>query len=532
MKKIYIILALVFLTLITKANIRQDLKSYGLNVSEDFHVIFVNINMSSKSNGSVIYTIYNHIQNQAKSKEVIFIFQQENYNYKYFVKYTKEILKITPFPSKTAKICINDGIYNKYKRNGWYSEYLYYTGGSVFYQTSAKFINLPKVSELPKTAIKVEFKNKILLDSTYLHTRRDLFCQFRNSILQLSDNNYRLCLIDSSGKAFNCVKIPEIENAISIYKRKINPDTVAIRIAEEYKNEYKKINRPEVSPETFFASSNFIYIPVSVAVFEKRKFTRSYSGGGNFKKEFKKGIIDDNIYGFIYKLDSNLNPVSLINLTSPLLKLYDDSDLSFLDIYSNNDSIFYIFHEYNDEVKEKWYSKKVISTFKLNTNNELEYLKSLNIPPEEKAKYLNIAHITTPFKDDYILSRGKNLYSLNDSKKVAELSGLRENIGRAETYPKYVNDTIEYNLDYEVLAVNKIGESNLCVIYKNFRTVIMEVFDENFKSIQISRLGITDDNQVGGYLSYNNNLVQLKFSNGNAYLLFFELINLTQKGYE
>jgi hypothetical protein len=51
----------------------------------------------------------------------------------------------------------------------------------------------------------------------------------------------------------------------------------------------------------------------------------------------------------------------------------------------------------------------------------------------------------------------------------------------------------------------------------------MEVFDQNFKSIQISKLGITDDNQVGGYFIFNNNLVQLKFSNGNAYLLCFEL---------
>jgi hypothetical protein len=88
-------------------------------------------------------------------------------------------------------------------------------------------------------------------------------------------------------------------------------------------------------------------------------------------------------------------------------------------------------------------------------------------------------------------------------------------------YQNIIHPLIQTKL--EVLAVKNIDNSNFCVIYKNFRTVIMEVFDQNFKSIQISKLGITDDNQVGGYFIFNNNLVQLKFSNGNAYLLCFEL---------
>lgn len=526
MKKILSSLVCFLITFIARADIRQDLMNYGLKMSDDFHVIFVHINMSSKSNGSVIYTIYENIQEKAKAKDVVFIFQSEGYSYKYFTKYIQEIAKISKFPTKTAKICINDDIYNRYKRHGWYCEYLYYSGGGILYQTSAKFIDLERVISLPKTTIKVAFKGKILIDSNYLHTRRDLFCQFHNSIIQLSDNNYRLCAIDSLGKAYDCINIPQIESALNIYKRHFNTDTAAIKIAEQYKDEYKKINRPEISPETMFCSSNFVYVPVSVAVFEQRKYTRSYSGGGNFKKTFKKGIIDDNLYSFMYKFDSNLKPISLINLSKPLFKLYQDNDLSFLEMYSNNDSIFYVFHDYDEEVKRKWYSKKVVSTFRLNSANELEYLRTLNIPPEPKTNYLNLAHIVTSFNGDLIFSRGNNIYSFNNEIKVASLSGLKGNIDKKETYPKFINDTAEYNLDFEILATNNIAEKYFCVIYKNFRTVLLEVFNKDFKSVQITRLGIMDDNQVGGYFSFNNELLQLKFSNGYAYLLRFEMICL------
>jgi hypothetical protein len=54
---------------------------------------------------------------------------------------------------------------------------------------------------------------------------------------------------------------------------------------------------------------------------------------------------------------------------------------------------------------------------------------------------------------------------------------------------------------------------------------VLEVFDKNFKSIQVTRLGISDDNQVGGFYSFNNEFLQLKFSNGYCYLLRFELID-------
>ncbi len=515
---------LILLSLNSFADIKDDLMNYGLKMPDDFHVVFLHINMSSKSNGSVIYTIYQNIQEKSKTKEVVFIFKMEGYSNKYFSRYMREICRVNPFPSKTAKICVNDDIYNKYKRNGWYSEYLYYSSGNVLYQCSAKFIDLNKVVSLPKTTVKVLFKGKILLDSTLLHTRRDLFVKFNNSIAQLSDNNYRLCLIDTSGNTIECVKIPEIENSLSIFKTHFNPDEEAIKIAAEYINEYRKINRPEISPETIFCTDRFIYVPISIAVFEKRKTTRSYSGGGNFKKKFKKGIIDDNLYGFIYKFDSNLNRVSTINLSNPLFEIYQNNDLSYQDIYSNDDTLFYVFHEYDESFKKKWYSKKVVSVFKMNpSTNQLEYQKTLNIPVDYITNYLNIAHTVTPFNGDLILSRAGNLYSLNQERKVAELSGLKTNISKTETYPKYINDTVDYNLKYEVLATNNLSNKYYCVLYKNFKSVILEVFDSSFKSIQVTRIGISDDNQVGGYFKFNNEFVQLKFSNGYCYLLRFAL---------
>jgi hypothetical protein len=325
---------------------------------------------------------------------------------------------ISTFPSKTAKICVNDEIYDRYKKNGWFSEYLYYSSGNILYQTSAKFIDLEKVYKFNRTSIKVVYKGKILVDSNYLHTRRDLFCKFQNSIVQLSDNNYRLCILDTFGNYTVCVKIPEIETAINIFKKEYNPDIETLKIATENETIYKKINRPEVSPETIFRTDKFIYVPISIAVFEKRKSTQFYGGGGDFKRKFKKGMIDDNLYGFIYKFDSNLNTVGLINLSKPLYEIYRNNDLSYLEIFSPNDIDFYVFHEYDNNYKRKWYSKKVVSIFKLNSkSNQLEYSKTLSIPPDVDNNYLNLAHIVIPFNGDLILSRAENIYSLNSEKK-------------------------------------------------------------------------------------------------------------------
>ncbi len=512
-------------SLLAKADIRQDLMNYGLKMPEDFHAILVHVNMSSKSNGSVIYTIYQNIQDKSKVKEVVFIFKLEGYSNKYFIKYMREIAKINPFPSKTAKICVSDEIYDRYKKNGWFSEYIYYTSGNILYQTSAKFIDLEKISNFDKTCVKVAYKGKILVDSNYLHTRRDIFCKFQNSIVQLSDNNYRLCLLDTFGNYTVCVKIPEIESAINIFKKHYNPDAEALKIATENENVYKKINRPEVSPETVFHTEYFIYVPVSIAVFEKRKSTQFYSGGGNFKRKFKKGIIDDNLYGFMYKFDSNLKPIGIINLSKPLYEIYRNSELSYLDIFSPNDIDFYVFHEYDNNYRRKWYSKKVVSIFKLNSKtNQLEYMKSLNIPPDIDNNYLNLAHIITPFNGDLLLSRSENIYSLNSEKKIGELSGLKSNITQKETYPKFINDTADYNLQFETLAAINLRDKYFCVLYKNYKSVVLEVFDSNLRSIQVTRLGISDDNQVGGFFRFNNEFLQLKFSNGYCYLLRFELI--------
>jgi hypothetical protein len=504
------------------ANIQMDLRQYGLNMGEDFYVIFVNVNISSNSNGSVIYTIYQNIQKSSDCKDVVFLFRRENYSQAYYIKYMREVMKIDSFPKRHARICISDDIYNKYKKYGWYSEVLYFSG-SIRYHTPAKFIDLKKVKSLPVTRVTLNFRGKTLLDTNYLHTRRDLFVQQNRNIVQVSDNNYRLCINDREGRSEHCVKLSQAETPLELYRNYLHPSAEDLDIAVKYNN-YKRINRPEITPQNLFASSSYIYVPVTVAINERRKYTREYSGGGNFKKTFRKGEVDGNLFMFLFRYDTTLSAHTVIDLNQPLTdKLYKNDYLSFQDIYTFNDTLFFICHDYTKEYRRKWYCKRVVSSFRLNSENRLVFEKNYRIPPLPESDYLTLTNFITPFNGDYIFTRGQDIYSLGSEKLVAKLSGLGKNKGRKSTYPRFIDDTTRYNMAFEVLAVDNLDNHYMVVVYKNFGTVLYEVFDKDLHSVQLSPAGIDDDNQVSGYFTYNHELMQLKFSNGRAYLLQYAL---------
>lgn len=519
-------LAALFLHIIyAKGDLRYDLQKRGLNVGHDFYVILVNPDIASTTNGCVVYSIYSAIRQTSKSQEIVFMFKKEGYDQKYLIRYTREVLKIRDFPAKNAKICINDELYNRYKKYGWYSELIYYSD-RMLYDYPAKFVNLSIIKNFPVSKVDIEYAGAIMLDTGFLHTRRDIFCQYKNRLVQVSDNNFRTGYIDSTGKLSHYFIWDTIVSPLELYKKYRNPSTEEIQTAIQY-NDYKQTNRPEVIPTVLFSTKQNLYIPFSIGIMERRKESYVVAGGGNFKKEIKKGQLEGNLYYFMMRFDSSMKKNKIIDLNKPLFEIYHSDDLAFESMYTPNDTTFYIYHEYSDDFKDKPFIKKSVSRFVL-VDNELKFDKMLDIPPVVSANNLDVSAFFTPFANDLLLCRSasREIYSVNKEMKVAELSGLAENKDRIETYPKYIDDTAKYNLAYEVLATKNINNKYFVVVYKNFGQVLLEVFDEHMSPIQLIYAPIRDDNQVGGYAIYENYLLQLKFTNGKAYLLKYKITEL------
>lgn len=524
MKKIILVAALICLIIEhVKADLRTDLQKSGLtNIGQDFYVIFVNPNISSVTNGCVIYTLYNAIQKESKAKEVVFVFKKEGYNQKYFVRYMTEVIKIPNFPSKKAKICINDNIYNGYKKYGWYSELIYYSD-RIQYQAPAKFADFHKFQNFPVAKIKIDYINAVTLDTNFLHTRRDQFCQFRNKLVQISDDNYRTGILDSTGILSNYFIWDTLVLALELYKKYRNPSASEKETAIKHDN-YKATNRPVINPLGIFSTKDHIYVPFTIGIVERSKKNYFSSGGGKFKKEIKEGDLEGNLYAFIMKFDSTLKKHELIDLNKPVFdEMFHHFDLGIEQVYSPNDTDFYMCHEYAEDFRDEIYNKNIMSKFKLE-NNELKFEKFVNIAPDTASTSVAVTNFFTKFQDDIFLCRtaSNEIYSIKNEKKVAELSGLPEHKNIKETYPKYIDDSTRYNLAFEVLAVKNINDNYFAVVYKNFRRVVIEVFNNKMESVQLLNAPIADDNQVGGYAIYNDYLEQLQFTNGKAYLLQFK----------
>lgn len=522
-KTCYCFLLLLWCTLHARADLRSDLQAYGLRVGQDFYVMMVNLNISSNSNACVVYTIYQNIRKQSHCKDVVFVFRKEGYNQAYIIRYMREVMKIDSFPHRQAKLCISDAIYDRYKKFGWYSEIIYFSN-RIRYHHPAKFIDLTKLKTLPYSRVKMEYTGAVMLDTNYLHTRRDLFCASGQHAIQVSDGNgYRIGTVDHTGQLDHVCRLDTLESPIELYKRFRHPSAADVEIAIQY-NDYKAINRPELSPMNLFASGSQVYLPFALGVMERIKKAYALSGGGSAKKELKKGSIQGNLYLFMMRFDPALGRHEVIDLSAPLDNMYHHDILGFEDIYTPDDTLFYICHEYDEAFKNQWYNRQIISRHRL-SGSQLIFEKSINIPHVPATQHLIGNNFFTAFKGDLLLSRlaSKDLYSVTREVKVAELSGLPENKERKETYPMYIDDTAAYNLAFEVLAAKNIDDRYYAVVYKNFGSVLVEIFDDAYQSVQLLQAPIHDDNQVGGYFMQGNDLMQLKFTNGKAYLLKYTI---------
>ncbi len=519
--KLLITLQFIFSFFCCKGDLMKDIQNAGTPVSDNFYCFLVNANISCVTNAAVIHSIYNsYLLKQSVCKEVVFVFKKYGYSMDYYKRYLCEVVKIIPAKGNEFPIIINDSLFNKYNKSGDYSEMLYYYKNAVIYHTVTKFFDVNIIPKLPVNKFILNEYDTIILKSDFLRSRRDIFSTYRGRIVSISDNDNHIGYVSFGGSDSLDFLLKDRANNLGLFKQINKPTKEQYTVADTTNYQYEIINRPTVSGYYLSPSDRFLYLPIATRINEILKEDIKLGLGGNFKRTYAKNTIMGGFHVYLYRLDSNLKTIDTFNLEKGLDNIYGHHELFFEGVYIEGDSILYLCHEFDSEGQYKGKSYCQYSISKLRLNKKLTFLKTLKIPYSSITD-VDVRCIFAEFDGNILFARSSfgKIYDLRSEKLCIQLSGLPKNKFKKETYPKTIDDTSKFNLQYEVLTMQKIDSESFVVIYKNFGDVVMEVFNNSFQLIQIEKLEIDDDNLEGGYFFKNDLLCQLYFKDGIPMLI-------------
>lgn len=497
-------------------------------IKKDFYVFLVNTSVGANTNGHTLLVSYKSIRAKSQKQPIFYILNEsENVNALQLNDYFEKILKI-PNDDKNVHKIIHKNIYEKYHQKNL-TEIIYVYNQRIFFQQTLKFFDLTNITNFPINIFELKEPTKIVLDTAFLHIGMSKYFPIGNKILQMSEVDNRVCLINAqTGKIEKVLAHDKNLKALDLFQKYITKDKKAIKIAQENHKFFENSNRlDKVFYNAFLGSDNHIYISFSISIIiEQTKKEEKVDAGSGDKTDIKKGELFGNIYLFLLKCNHNLDIVEIYHTDQEEKKdmlwispsLDDNMLCDGKTIYTFNipqqylqDSV--INPKYNYAVsklelgKNKAFFKEKIKPKMFENLYQAQNMTNHSTFFEwQNQKYVTIDF--TPF-----------MYELGKEEPIYKLKGIKNIPEKPNYFPITMEDMNKIFINYRIRKQGMIDENYMFTLYNYQDTPILEIIDKSFKLVQ----QILINNNDFTLFFLNNAFYQTSNENGRYYLVRYAL---------
>lgn len=517
--KFKITLLCLFINSITFANqelygkIQAHFKS---QIPTDFFVFKVNQNAASVTNKNILYVHYSAIKKNQYCKNIFFVLDDAYSDSSNVLQYFEEVLNLKLSQKEKERIIIDHNLYSNLQSFEYLSHLYYFHKKQIIYNCSLK-LEEPISYVLPYDIVEIkDLGNSKTLNLPFMNTLPDEFikCNENNFIL-LSDNSGKVALIDRKTLKIKYTLNRESIDVIDLYTNYFAKNQKEVDFAKSHKNDLANANRSNINVYNIYTDGFDIYIFFCIQVVIEAKQNTTYLNEQGEKKIIKKNNPIAELFPFLMKTDTTFKVKELYKFEDLQGKLgkqiyTEPSNIMFV----HNDTLFSS-NLADKKVSEK-YNKGVSIYLMQNKKTRLVGLSKSPMVENYQLKgnyYINGSFLKNKDSIYVLYNTSPYIYNIFKHSPVSRLTGDTTIVQTPDVYKRFMTDTVKTKINYFYLSAGKIKNNFFTVIYKNNDKRFFEVFDYQFRRLQLIDISAIVPHH-GKCLINNDELLVFEFVKG------------------
>lgn len=463
-------------------------------IGSSYFVITYPMAGASTSWGPQFLETYNSVKDEGLDIVVI-INNEGGYQYSKIKDFFREIIGLPDSTISLLHFVVDDTLYKEVTKNRYLVRLQYYFRGNLYYDQTKKW-HKNSILTLPKEQVSLENPIKYKIEegeSYFLRLKDPLYFLDSSHLLSLSDATNDILRINlKNGNVASVLNISERFSASDLFCKYIVPDDSSLCEFSKSREEYVNSTlRKTVSVDGIYPlSKDSLLITINIEVLEKNRSDFQFANDEGVETTFEEGKEVLNVYTLLAYFDIGTEKLTFL----PLKDLPEDTSGSLYTMVENgikeSTSNQYISSYIDYSIPDS--SRIGLVSIELDANVAKQAIiaqpKAIYSPKLDlfftKSFIFDFAHQTY-----FLFNCEPHIYKPGRNAIQSELIGDGFPRLSAETFPSFLEDTVETNIDFLVHSVSPILDGEYLAVFMNYQgRPVLEVKNRMLKTVDVIEL--------------------------------------------